>query len=116
MRNKPIIVNKPWGRELIWANTEKYVGKILTIKSGEKLSRQYHKIKDETIFVLYGILSLEVGQNPVKKLTLREKETFRVIPGTIHRFCAEHGDVDLIEVSTPELDDVVRLEDEYNRN
>lgn len=116
MKNNKRIVDKPWGRELIWAQTENYVGKVLTIKSGEKLSRQYHKVKDETIYVLYGTLSLELGVDPVTEIVLKKSETYRILPGTIHRFCAKYGDVDLMEVSTTELDDVVRLEDEYNRN
>jgi len=116
MNNIKTRVNKPWGHEIIWANTEKYVGKILTICEGEKLSRQYHNVKDETIYILYGTLSLEIGQDPVEEVVLKPRDTYRIHPGLVHRFCAKWGDVDLIEVSTPELDDVVRLEDEYQRN
>ena len=110
-------ISKPWGHELIWSHCEKFVGKILCIKSGNKLSRQYHEQKEETIFVLSGTLSLEVGmpgQN-FQKIDLKKGQSFHVTPGTIHRFCAIYGDVDLAEVSTPELDDVVRIEDDYNR-
>ena len=116
MKNIKVRVDKPWGHEIIWAHTEKYVGKILTIKAGEKLSRQYHNTKDETIYILYGTLSLEIGQDPVEEITLKSTDTYRIQPGLVHRFCAKWDDVDLIEVSTPEIDDVVRLEDEYQRN
>ena len=108
-------VDKPWGYELIWAHTDRYVGKLLHIDKGHQLSRQYHKVKDETILVIEGELVLELGAgDELERRTLRKMESFRVTPGTIHRFVAEH-DVDLIEVSTPELDDVVRLEDDYGR-
>tara|TARA_Y100000004_G_C8937310_1_gene422638 strand:- start:575 stop:931 length:357 start_codon:yes stop_codon:yes gene_type:complete len=109
-------VNKPWGHETIWSHCEKFVGKILTINSGHKLSRQYHKIKEETILVLTGTLLLEVGMGEkLEKIELKKGQSFHVTPGTIHRFCAPYGDVELAEVSTPELDDVVRLEDDYDR-
>ncbi len=112
-----IIVNKPWGHEEIWANTEKYVGKMLFIKEGFKLSRQYHEIKDETIYVLEGVLLLEIGSgNDIIETSMKQGDVQRISPGLIHRFCAECGtDVKLIEVSTPELDDVVRIEDDYGR-
>ena len=109
-------VNKPWGYEDRWAVTERYLGKILSIEPGKKLSRQYHNAKDETIYILYGTLSLEIGQDPVEEIILKSADTYRIRPGLIHRFCAKYGDVDLIEVSTPELDDVVRIEDEYQRD
>jgi mannose-6-phosphate isomerase-like protein (cupin superfamily) len=111
-------VEKPWGYELIWAENEKYVGKILYIKEGHRLSRQYHEEKDETIFVLSGVLLVELGEgdDDTLKFTLTEGKSERIVPGTIHRFCANCGsDVKLIEVSTPELDDVVRIEDDYER-
>ena len=111
------IVNKPWGHEEIWANTEKYVGKMLFIKEGSKLSRQYHEVKDETIYVLEGVLLLEIGSGDnIISTSMKQGDTQRISPGLIHRFCAECGtDVKLIEVSTPELDDVVRIEDDYGR-
>ena len=109
-------IEKPWGGELIWAETEKYVGKVLFIKQGHKLSRQYHKIKEETIIVNTGILTLELGKKEkVQRITLNAGQTFHICPNTIHRFCAEYGAVELFEVSTPHLDDVVRIEDDYNR-
>jgi len=107
---------KPWGGELIWAETKDYVGKILFIKKDHRLSRQYHEVKEETIFVKTGILGLEIGQgDEIEQIPLNAGQTYHVKPGTIHRFCAPYGDVELIEVSTPHLDDVVRIEDDYNR-
>jgi len=108
-------VDKPWGHELIWAETSRYVGKVLHIRAGERLSRQYHRVKDETLFVQAGEMDLELG--PVESLErrrMKQGDVFHVVPGTIHRMIAV-TDVDVIEVSTPELDDVVRLEDVYGR-
>ena len=109
------IVDKPWGHEEIWAETARYAGKFLIISAGEMLSRQYHEKKEETICVLEGELILEIGQNPPQRLLLQPGESYHVKPGTVHRFCAGATDVRLVEVSTPELDDVVRLEDQYAR-
>lgn len=109
------VVQKPWGHEEIWAETTKYVGKYLHIEPGHRLSRQYHEKKEETIRVLSGKLLLETGN--AESLTLHEMmpgEVFHVTPGTIHRFCAAEERVILVEVSTPELDDVVRLADDYS--
>lgn len=109
-------VPKPWGHELIWAKTDRYVGKILHIKAGEALSLQYHRVKDETIMVLAGTLQLVYfadGEEP-RSRTLEPHQPFHVTPGLRHRMIAV-TDVDVIEVSTPELDDVVRLEDRYGR-
>lgn len=108
------VVQKPWGHEEIWAETTNYVGKYLHINPGCRLSRQYHAKKEETIRVLSGLLVLEVGSGEsfeVKRL--HPGFTFHVKPGTVHRFCAEELGVVLVEVSTPELDDVIRLEDDY---
>jgi mannose-6-phosphate isomerase-like protein (cupin superfamily) len=110
------LVAKPWGHELIWARTERYVGKILHIRAGEALSLQYHRVKDETIMVLSGELQLvyfDEGQEPRLRV-LTPQQPFRVSPGMRHRMIAV-TDVDVLEVSTPELDDVVRLEDRYGR-
>jgi mannose-6-phosphate isomerase len=109
-------VDKPWGHELIWASTDKYVGKILSIKSGCRLSLQFHRIKDETIIVKSGTLLLEHGQSvdSLTSLVLNEGQTFHIKTGMIHRMSGV-TDVEVIEVSTPELFDVVRLEDDYNR-
>ncbi len=110
------IIEKPWGHEEIWAETNRYVGKYLHIKSGKRLSRQYHRNKEETIRVLEGELLLELGTsaNTTQKI-LKKGEIYHIAPGTIHRFCATKEDVILVEVSTPELDDVIRLADDYDR-
>jgi mannose-6-phosphate isomerase len=109
-------VEKPWGYEIIWAETPRYVGKILHINSGQRLSRQYHERKDETFYVLKGTMTLEIGkEDAVRTERMAEGASFHCPPGTVHRMIAEQGDVDVIEASTPELDDVVRLEDAYGR-
>jgi mannose-6-phosphate isomerase len=110
------IVNKPWGHELIWARTDRYVGKILHVRAGEALSLQYHRVKDETIMVLSGRMRLDFfneGGSPCAR-ELGPSEPFHVAPGLRHRMIAIE-DTDVLEVSTPELDDVVRLEDRYGR-
>lgn len=109
------IVQKPWGYEEIWAETDRYLGKILHINSGHRLSRQYHEIKCETIRVLSGTLHLELGNEGENCLVLCEGQTYDITPRTIHRFCAKDHDVSLIEVSTPEINDVIRLSDDYIR-
>jgi mannose-6-phosphate isomerase-like protein (cupin superfamily) len=114
-RNSMRRVNKPWGYELIWAETDRYVGKILHIAAGQKLSRQYHVRKDETFLVESGEMDLEIGSGAeLKVLRMRPRDAFHCSPNTIHRMVAV-SDVDVVEVSTPELDDVVRLEDAYGR-
>jgi mannose-6-phosphate isomerase-like protein (cupin superfamily) len=112
----PVHVAKPWGHETIWARTERYVGKILHVRAGESLSLQYHRRKEETMRVLSGVLSLEVGGEGEERRTVRlgPGEGWHLPPGTRHRVTAVE-DVDILEVSTPELDDVVRLEDRYGR-
>jgi mannose-6-phosphate isomerase len=108
-------VDKPWGHELIWAETSRYVGKVLHVEAGHRLSRQFHRVKDETLLVQRGEMDLEIGpQEAVEVRRMKEGDVFHVTPGTIHRMVAV-TDVDIIEVSTPELDDVVRLEDVYGR-
>ena len=108
-------VNKPWGYEIVWAETERYVGKILHIHAGQKLSRQYHVKKDETFLVESGEMDLEIGQGAERRnIRMGPRESFHCTPRTVHRMIAV-TDVDVIEVSTPELDDVVRLEDAYGR-
>ena len=119
MIKKASIVEKPWGHEEIWASTSRYAGKILFIKQGHRLSRQYHNVKEETIMVLDGVLVCEEGPAQIGDRVVRHHmhpgEIFHVRPGTIHRFCAEETDVRLVEVSTAEITDVVRLEDDYRR-
>ncbi|MGD2154102.1 MAG: cupin domain-containing protein [Gemmatimonadales bacterium] len=116
MRVEVIRVEKPWGHELIWAHTDRYVGKILHINAGECLSLQYHERKDETIHVLRGRIAFLVGRvdEDLRRQELEEGMSFRIQPGTRHRMEAI-TDCDLLEASTPELDDVVRLEDRYGR-
>lgn len=106
------IVDKPWGHEKIWAHTPFYVGKILFIKAGESLSLQYHQVKDETVMVLSGILKLKLGDETIE---LKAGDSRRIAPETIHQMSATEYDVTVVEVSTSELDDVVRLEDRYGR-
>ena len=108
-------VEKPWGYEIIWAEAPAYVGKILHINAGQKLSRQYHNKKDETFLVQTGEMDLELGEGAeLKTVRMNALDTFHCTPKTVHRMVAV-TDVDVIEVSTPELDDVVRLEDVYGR-
>jgi mannose-6-phosphate isomerase len=138
-------VPKPWGHETIWAKTDRYVGKILHIKAGHALSVQYHNRKDETVYLLAGVLKYWVavearvqrsdysgpsglrtagtGETPVAARSpipdmadvhLKVGDSFRITPGTIH-YMEAVTDCDVLEVSTPELDDVVRLKDRYGR-
>jgi mannose-6-phosphate isomerase len=109
-------VDKPWGYELRWAITDRYLGKIIHVNAGHKLSLQYHEHKDESILVLSGELDLvlEDDSGELRTHRLRAGECARVHPGRRHRFVAP-VDVDLVEVSSPEIDDVVRLEDDYGR-
>ena len=111
----PTRVEKPWGYELIWAQTDRYVGKILHIQKGESLSYQYHQVKDETIHLLRGKMELEIGDTATRqKLSFQQGDCYHIAPGIRHRMRAIE-DCDVLEVSTPELDDVVRLEDRYGR-
>jgi mannose-6-phosphate isomerase len=108
-------VEKPWGYEIHWAHTDRYVGKILHIKAGHALSLQYHNFKDETVYVHTGKLLYEIEING--QLTAREMlpgDSIHVTPKTVHRMTAIE-DTDVLEASTPELDDVVRLQDRYGR-
>jgi mannose-6-phosphate isomerase len=108
-------VPKPWGHETIWAHTDLYVGKILHIKAGHALSLQYHNLKDETIHLLSGEMRYQVMiDGDMFDIGLKVGESFRNAPGTIHQMIAV-TDCDVLEVSTPHLDDVVRLEDRYGR-
>ena len=114
------VIEKPWGHEEIWAVSSRgYVGKILFIKEGHRLSRQYHRIKEETIMVLEGTLTCEAGPyfegDTIHLHIMKPGDIFHVPPGTIHRFCAPDTDVRIVEVSTSETSDIVRLEDDYRR-
>ena len=118
MSEIPKRVEKPWGYELWWARTDRYVGKILHVKKGESLSLQYHNVKDETIMIQSGRLLFETrptGEDgELKKVEMKAGDVFHITPGTLHRMTGLE-DTDILEVSTPELDDVVRLEDRYGR-
>lgn len=111
-------IDKPWGYELIFAETEYYIGKILFIEKGKRLSLQFHKKKDESIFLYKGKMTLEVSSKidpeMLENKILKQGESHRIVPGTIHRFHALE-DCEIIEVSTIELDDIVRLKDDYGR-
>ena len=114
-RVKVVKVPKPWGHETIWARSDRYVGKILHINAGEELSVQYHDKKDETVHLLSGELVYRVqGNSDLQDVQLKLGESFRITPGTIHQIVAL-TDCDILEVSTPEIDDVVRLSDKYGR-
>ncbi len=110
-------VSKPWGHETIWAHTDRYVGKILHITAGQALSVQYHERKDETVFLLTGEMKYWVqlpGDSELRDQRLNAGQSFRITPGTIH-YMEAVTDCDVLEASTPELDDVVRIKDRYGR-
>jgi mannose-6-phosphate isomerase-like protein (cupin superfamily) len=108
-------VPKPWGHELIFAENERYAGKILHIEPGHLLSLQYHERKDETFYVLNGEVNLTIEKDgKLSEIRLKQGSSYRIPPGVRHRMRAD-GPCDLIEVSSPELDDVVRIEDAYGR-
>lgn len=106
------VIKKPWGHEIIWAQTDNYAGKILVINAQQRLSKQYHEQKEETIYVLSGELTIETEE---ENITITTGQSFHIKPKKIHRFCAYNGAVEIVEVSTPELQDVVRIEDDYKR-
>lgn len=110
------IVPKPWGHEIIWAKTDHYVGKILHITAGHALSVQYHNVKDETVYLLSGklIYWVKLGDGELEDMHLEAGQAFRIRPGTIH-YMEAVTDCDVLEASTPHLDDVVRLKDRYGR-
>lgn len=109
-------VDKPWGYELRWAVTDRYLGKLIHVDAGHKLSLQYHVQKDESIYVVRGLLDLllEDDSGAIDTHRLTPGMSARVRPGRRHRFVAVE-DTDIFEVSSPEIDDVVRLEDAYGR-
>ncbi|HTP29663.1 MAG TPA: cupin domain-containing protein [Anaeromyxobacteraceae bacterium] len=114
--DRPKRVEKPWGHELWWAHTDRYVGKVLHVNKGHRLSLQYHVKKDETIHLFGGelVLVLDEDGSGLVEHKLSPGDSYRVKPGTKHRMVAV-TDCDILEVSTPEVDDVVRLEDAYGR-
>ena len=114
---EPRKVEKPWGHELIWAVADDYVGKVLFVKAGHSLSLQFHREKDESWYVQEGRAQLEIaapGERVPRSEVVSAGAAFRLRPGTVHRIRAL-DDTSVLEVSTPHLDDVVRLEDAYGR-
>jgi len=114
---EPRRVEKPWGWELIWAHADAYVGKVLFVREGESLSLQFHREKDESWYVLEGRAELELGeagQAVLQTEIVGAGVAFRFRPGTVHRVRALE-DTTILEVSTPQLEDIVRLEDHYGR-
>ena len=113
----PRRVEKPWGWELVWAEAEAYVGKLLFVRAGEALSLQYHEVKDESWLVREGRARLELGEvgGTLESIELEPGAAFRFRPGTVHRLTALE-DTLVLEVSTPHLEDVVRLDDRYGRS
>lgn len=115
-RTEPRRVEKPWGWELVWAETDAYVGKLLFVAAGQSLSLQYHEVKDEAWLVQEGRARLELGEvgGPLEEVEIGPGDAFHYRPGTVHRVTATE-DLLVLEVSTPHLGDVVRLEDAYGR-
>jgi mannose-6-phosphate isomerase-like protein (cupin superfamily) len=114
-RGEVKVVPKPWGHEIIWAHTDRYVGKVLHINAGHALSVQYHERKDETVYLLAGELIYWVKlDGEMRDMKLKVGEAFRITPGTVH-YMEAVTDCDVLEASTPDLDDVVRLSDRYGR-
>lgn len=109
-------VEKPWGYEIIYALTDRYCGKVLFIRKDEQLSLQFHREKDEVIYVLAGRIEMEIGDpgGPLDIEVVGPGHAFHIQPGTVHRWRALE-DTTVLEVSTPEIDDIVRLEDRYGR-
>jgi mannose-6-phosphate isomerase len=109
-------VDKPWGYEVVFALTDRYCGKVLFIRKGEELSLQFHREKDEVIYVHEGRIELEMGEpgKPMDTEVVGPGRAFRITPGTVHRWRAL-ADSLVLEASTPEMEDVVRLEDKYGR-
>ena len=114
---EPERVDKPWGYELIWALTEHYCGKLLVVRAGHELSLQFHREKDESWYILEGRAKLEfaaAGEKATTNEVVKAGAAFRITPGTVHRVRALE-DTTILEVSTPHIHDVVRLEDTYGR-
>jgi mannose-6-phosphate isomerase len=109
-------VDKPWGHELIYALTDRYCGKVIFVRKDEQLSLQFHREKDEVVYVHEGRIEMEIGDpgGPLDVEVVGPGRAFHISPGTVHRWRALEDSV-VLEVSTPEVDDVVRLEDRYGR-
>ena len=115
-RVKVVKVQKPWGHEMVWAQSDRYVGKVLHINAGHELSVQYHNRKDETVHLLSGeiVYRVKSTSGQLEDVQLKPGESFRITPGTVHQMVAV-TDCEVLEVSTPEVDDIVRLSDKYGR-
>tara|TARA_X000001382_G_scaffold111681_1_gene88629 strand:+ start:132 stop:467 length:336 start_codon:yes stop_codon:yes gene_type:complete len=109
------IVQKPWGHEQIWAKTDKYVGKMLVINPGQRLSLKYHEKKEETLFVIEGMLQVWNTEDDNLYSLYGTGSTFHVVPNQVYRLGAGDEMVKLIEVSTPDMEEAVRLKDDYSR-
>jgi mannose-6-phosphate isomerase-like protein (cupin superfamily) len=108
--------DKPWGYEVLWAHTDEYVAKLMQIRAGHRMSLQYHEKKEETLYVMSGLLIVWESEDDEKWVALKPGDIYHVKPGQIHRFGADlTGDTMLIEVSTNYLEDVVRIKDDYKR-
>jgi mannose-6-phosphate isomerase-like protein (cupin superfamily) len=109
-------IEKPWGYEIVFAHSERYAGKVIFVRAGEQLSLQFHRTKDETVYVQSGRIELEIGDpgGSLDTEVVGPGHAFRLRPGVVHRWRALEDAV-VLEASTPELDDVVRLEDRYGR-
>jgi mannose-6-phosphate isomerase len=116
MTDRPVRVEKPWGHEEIWAHTDRYVGKLLFVKQGHRLSLQHHEVKEETLRLMSGRVEVWVGAAPdaLVQRILEAGDRLHLPPRTVHRFRALEDSL-LLEVSTPELYDVVRHSDDYGR-
>jgi mannose-6-phosphate isomerase len=115
MKELPRRTEKPWGFELLFAETPSYAGKLIFVKKGHRLSLQYHEKKDETMYLHQGEVLLEIeDEGKMKSMPLKPGQSLRIAPGTHHRLKAIE-DTTIFEVSTPDLEDVVRLEDDYGR-
>jgi mannose-6-phosphate isomerase-like protein (cupin superfamily) len=117
-RNEVRRVDKPWGHEIVFGLTDRYCGKVLFVRQGEQLSLQFHNVKDEVVYVQSGRIEMEIGEpgapGPLDLEVVGPGAAFHLTPGTVHRWRALE-DSTILEVSTPELEDVVRLEDRYGR-
>ena len=117
MKGAAIRVDKPWGYEEIWARTDRYVGKLLFVRQGHRLSLQHHEVKEETLRLMSGRIEVALGTSPttLEHLELGPGDRIHLPPSTVHRFTALEDSL-LVDVSTPELDDVVRHTDDYGRS
>lgn len=112
----PLTIEKPWGNELLFALASKYAGKILTINKGHRLSLQFHNKKEETLYLLKGSIRLSIrdSKGKIRGMIMKPGTVHHLPPKTVHRIAALKYS-QILEVSTPELYDVVRMDDDYDR-